>query len=217
MSLQKALLATEQHVKELQQLDSRSSEDSTCTAQSDSSSASGEDDTDKTNSGPEESNNNNEEHDKLRLQVEELQTELKTVIIQRSKLVANLRKRKNLWKAAEVDKTELEKKLEQAGLEQSALQNQVSSVRLGLQKVSAVRDDLKNKLRIKQELLKEARANCSAAERRCRQLQQEREMEGQLLALYREVANHYGYSRWGKRIRMLESELAASMLESSEK
>jgi hypothetical protein len=207
VSLQKTLLATERQVKDLQQLhtDAHSfGSSNSCTTQDESSTlATGVTTTNDENNCCDESVQRRlvVTIDQLRHDNQVLQQELTLVISQRSKLAANLRQRKSLLIAAAASRAE-----------QALQHQQLVSVRSGLQQVGAVRDDLKQKLRVKQEILVATRSDRDQCERCLKKMEKERGMEVQLLALYRELANHTGYYKWGKRIRMLEQELAASKL-----
>jgi hypothetical protein len=95
--------------------------------------------------------------------------------------------------------------------EESAKQaTENASLRLGLQNISAARDDLKMKLQTRNELLKSVRQENEDIAKKLRTVEKDRQMEQELLGYYRELAHHSGYYKWGKSIRLLEGQLAES-------
>ena len=92
--------------------------------------------------------------------------------------------------------------------ENQALQTQVSSLKTGLQKVTAKREEYKQKVRVQQELEQLLKTNCHELEKQASLHDKQRDAEQKILDLYRELANNTGFKAWGKRIRMAEAELA---------
>jgi hypothetical protein len=139
--------------------------------------------------------------------VEELRAQLHAADLQRQKMAANLRKKKAQLDEAEAGRKALEAKV--ADLEATLAKERAENdqLRAGLQKVVVTRDDMKNKLRTKNELLRELRADKDDAERRLRRSENQRATEQDLLANYRKLATHTGYFKWGKTIRVLEAAL----------
>jgi hypothetical protein len=139
--------------------------------------------------------------------VEDLRAQLHAADLQRQKMAANLRKKKAQLDEAEAGRKALEAKV--ADLEATLAKERAENdqLRAGLQKVVVTRDDMKNKLRTKNELLRELRADKDDAERRLRRSENQRATEQDLLANYRKLATHTGYFKWGKTIRVLEAAL----------
>jgi hypothetical protein len=140
------------------------------------------------------------ENKKLREEVAQLQA-------QRIKTIANLKSKKAALTQSEAREKKLKEELAELKSKQEKMEEENASLRSGLQKLAAVRDDVKNKLRIQKEILRESRAENEEVERKCSKLEAERKM----LGYYRKLAIHTGYVKWGKPIRMLEAELAASL------
>ena len=90
----------------------------------------------------------------------------------------------------------------------SKLDQENASLRTGLGKVTSVRDEMKMKLRTKNELMREARQEVEALEKKLAKQERERGTERELLEHYRKLARHTGYYKWGKPIRALETALA---------
>jgi hypothetical protein len=138
---------------------------------------------------------------------EDLKAQLKAANLHRQKMAANLKKKRSQIEEAESIRKDLEAKVSEL---QSALARQQSEnehLRACLQKVAAGRDDVKNKLRTKNELLRELRAEKDEAERKLKRSEHRRALEQDLLGNYRKLAQHTGYFKWGKAIRVLESAL----------
>jgi hypothetical protein len=148
---------------------------------------------------------------------EELEEALAAAQAQRVRMVTNIKKKKALLEKVQLANKDLEAKHGDATAELVEKRNENTSLRYGLQSVAAVRDDLKAKLRVKQEVMKEVSQERDDMERQLKRCLQLRETEQKLLVEYRRLAQHTGYYRWGKQIRMHESELdAAAEIEKAE-
>jgi len=144
---------------------------------------------------------------------DDLQQQVQMAQAQRAKTIANLKNKKGLLAQATEKNRDLQTRLERAHTQQKELDEEMASLRLGLQKVSANRDDLKNKLRTKQEIVKCVRQEKDEVVKRLQKMEQEREMERELLNQYRSLAHYTGYYGYGKQIRALEANLASSLEE----
>ena len=151
--------------------------------------------------------NNGKAHEE---KIQALEAQLGQAEAQRSRMAEKLKKRKQLLIEAEQNRVTMESRLAEAKEQIAELQNENADIRSGLQSVVAVRDDLKNKLRVKQEILKEARMEKEDVERKLKRSEQQRALEVELLENYRKLATHTGFFKWGKTIRLLEAELATA-------
>jgi hypothetical protein len=138
---------------------------------------------------------------------EDLKAQLKAANLHKQKMAANLKKKRSQLEEAESIRKDLETKVSELEAALAKQQSENEHLRSGLQKVVAGREDVKNKLRIKNDLLRELRADKEEAERRLRRSEHQRALEQDLLGNYRKLAQHTGYFKWGKAIRGLESAL----------
>jgi chromosome segregation ATPase len=141
------------------------------------------------------------------IKIAALELALEQAQAQRTKMIANIQKKKQVLvetesnlKVLERENAEMKKSLSKMSLENSSLHS-------GLASITSVRDELRNKLRIKQDVLRETRAEKDEIEKKLKRCEQHRQLEQELLQNYRKLAIHTGYFRWGKEIRMLESAL----------
>jgi hypothetical protein len=112
---------------------------------------------------------------------------------------------------AKLAQERLQAQLASFGTREQVLREENDSLRVGLQNVAAVRDDLRNKLRIQKDALKEAQREKEAVHRQLIKCLYERELESHLLGQYRRLSLQTGYFKWGKEIREAEAKLAASV------
>lgn len=142
---------------------------------------------------------------------ESLQQALDAAEVQRTKMIGNLKSRKAMLLQAKLAQERLQAQLASFGTREQVLREENDSLRVGLQNVAAVRDDLRNKLRIQKDTLKEALREKEAVHRQLIKCLYERELESHLLGQYRRLSLQTGYFKWGKEIREAEAKLAASV------
>lgn len=140
----------------------------------------------------------------------DLEAAVETAVAQRAKTLTNLKKKRELLAQSEAKRTAIQAKLDEATKAKAHLDQENASLRAGLSKVTSVRDEVKMKLRTKNELIREARQEVEVLEKKMSKTERERSMERELLEHYRKLARHTGYFKWGKPIRQLESTLAES-------
>lgn len=127
---------------------------------------------------------------------------------QRNKTLGNLRKKRSELALAIDEKSKLENLLEQTGLQKSRLMEENASLKNGIQKLAAFKDDLKHRLKVKEEMLKDSARDVTAMRRLMEEVEQGVTTERELLEHYRKLARHTGYYKWAKMIRSLEAQLA---------
>lgn len=151
-----------------------------------------------------------EEKAAMAKRVEELEAAIEAAAAQKTRMVANMKKKKAALAAAEARITSIEPKVGDLEGRLGDLEAENGSLRAGLQKVAAVRDDYKNKLRVQQDLLKETRHEKDEMQKLLKKSEAQRALEQALLDNYRALSIHTGYYKWGKEIRLLETKLEAS-------
>jgi hypothetical protein len=135
----------------------------------------------------------------------QLEEKLASANNQRAKMIANMKCKKTLLEQAQTKIAQLAMEHKAAQDSAKSLTAENESLRSGLAKVAAARDELKHKLRVKNEILRDARAEQADLERRLRGAEQNRALTLDLLSQYRKLAAHTGYYKWGKPIRLLEA------------
>ena len=141
------------------------------------------------------------------MQIAALELALERAHAQRTKMVANIQKKKQLLVNSHKKQNTMEAELAELKQTVSKLSHENVALQSGLAKVTVVRDELRNKLRIKQDVLKETRAEKDDVEKKLKRSEQSRLLEQELLNNYRRLAIHTGYYKWGKEIRQLEAAL----------
>jgi DNA repair exonuclease SbcCD ATPase subunit len=144
-----------------------------------------------------------------------IQEELDAVQAKKDKVVNNLRNKKALFLQAQAQNVQLEKELACQLSNYKVATDETESLRAGLHSVSASREDLKQKLKSRQESLKQVRAEQDDFERKFAKVERLHATENKLLFFYRQLACHTGYFKWGKEIRVLESQLAEAAEEAA--
>jgi DNA repair exonuclease SbcCD ATPase subunit len=144
-----------------------------------------------------------EKVDKLKIQ-----EELGVVQAKKDKVVKNLRSKRSLLLQVQARNIKLDKQLACEKSEHKVATDEIESLTAGLLSVSASREDLKQKLKSRQESIKQARAEQEDLESKLAKIEGRHDTENELLTLFRKLACHTGYFKWGKQIRVLESKLA---------
>jgi hypothetical protein len=132
---------------------------------------------------------------------------------QRLKMIGNIQKKKQLLAESASKLQTLEKELAHLKHSHNQLAQENSSLHTGLAQATMARDEVKNKLRIKQDVLRETRLEKEDMEKRLKRSEQHRLLEQELLQNYRKLAVHTGFYKWGKEIRMLEQALEKASAE----
>ena len=143
-------------------------------------------------------------------QKNKLETALDVAHTQRSKMIAHIQRNKEHIAALERQTETLQSRLDETHDQLATAKDESIQRRLALDKMTTQRDELKNKLRLKNELFREVRQERDTLERAKKRTEQERALEQALLEHYRQLAKHTGYYKWGKQIRLLEAQLEAA-------
>jgi chromosome segregation ATPase len=137
-----------------------------------------------------------------------IQEKLDVVQAKKDKVVNNLRTKRSLLLQVQARNAELEEQLACEQSNHKVATDETESLRASLMSVSASREDLKQKLKSRQESLKQARAEQEDLESKLAKAEGQHDTENELLTLFRKLACHTGYYKWGKQIRVLESKLS---------
>ncbi|GKY96331.1 hypothetical protein MPSEU_000592800 [Mayamaea pseudoterrestris] len=150
------------------------------------------------------------------MQIAALELALEQAQAQRTKMISNIQKKKQALAVSDLKMKALAKENAELKANLLKLNLENSSLHSGMAKITSTRDELRNKLRIKQDVLRETRAEKDETEKKLKRSEQCRVLEQELLQNYRRLAIHTGYFKWGKEIRMLEAALEKANAEQQE-
>jgi hypothetical protein len=158
-------------------------------------------------------NNNNNNNNMAATREQQLEAALDQAQTQRTKMLSNIQKKKQLLVDMSAKLKELQKENNDLKTTCNKLTLENASLHSGVTKMTTFSQELKNKLRIKQDVLRETRAEKEDVDKKLKRLEQNRLLEQELLQNYRRLAIHTGYFKWGKEIRMLEAALEKATAE----